>query len=137
MLITLSQTIEKKKKIYYHNLEISNKSCDLTSWILYFSKTILEAQVDTLNLVNFIVQKSKFYDKHKNHLNDRQRKVVSRILQEGLDGFAGGLSASNYITIAKTSSSTATRDLQDLVSKKIFKSRGANKFTRYYLNLVL
>lgn len=36
---------------------------------------------------------------------------------EGIDGFTDGLSAENYISIAKTSRAAATRDLQDLVEK--------------------
>lgn len=39
------------------------------------------------------------------------------MFREGTAGFKGGLSAENYIAIAKTSRATATRDLQDLVEK--------------------
>jgi hypothetical protein len=39
------------------------------------------------------------------------------MFREGIDGFTGGLSAENYITITGTSRATATRDFQDLVEK--------------------
>ena len=55
--------------------------------------------------------------------------------KEGLSGFKGGLSADNYITITKTSASTATRDLQDLVAKGALTRMGELKSTRYHLNL--
>ncbi len=135
IFITLSQTIQRNKKDYYRNLEISNKTCDLTSWILYFAKTILRAQSDTSKLVDFIIKKAKFYDKNKSKLNERQNKVIKRILDEGIYGFKGGLSANNYTSITKISASTATRDLQDLINKKILKHTGTNKSRRYHLNL--
>jgi Fic family protein len=45
------------------------------------------------------------------------------------------LSAENYIRITKTSASTATRDLQDLVAKAALRRTGELKQTRYHLNL--
>ena len=68
-------------------------------------------------------------------MNERQDKVVARMFGEGIDGFKGGLSAENYISIARTSRATATRDLQDLVSKDALRKTGELKHTRYYLNL--
>lgn len=135
VLITLSQTINRNKKQYYFNLEDNNKTSDLTKWIMYFANTILDAQKDTIKLIDFVIKKTKFYDYNKNQMNARQGKVIARVLEEGISGFAGGLSASNYISIAKTSASTATRDLQDLVDKRILKCVGQNKSTRYYLQL--
>jgi len=137
VLMTLSQTIQRNKKDYYNNLEISNKGCDLTTWITYFAKTILEAQDDTIQLLDFIINKTKFYDKYKNKLNARQDKVIARLLKENISGFVGGLSANNYMSITKTTASTATRDLQDLVQKNILKKAGSKKTTRYYLNFII
>lgn len=41
------------------------------------------------------------------------------MLNQGAEGFEGVISAKKYISITKTSKATATRDLQDLVNKKI------------------
>lgn len=68
-------------------------------------------------------------------MNPRQEKVLARMFREGPDGFKGGLSAENYISITRTSSATATRDLQDLVSKGALVRTGERKYTRYTLNL--
>jgi Fic family protein len=57
------------------------------------------------------------------------------MFKEGIDGFKGGLSADNYITISKTSRATATRDLQDLVAKEALTKAGELRHTRYYLNV--
>ena len=69
--------------------------------------------------MEFIIKKVQFFDKFKGQLNDRQHKVIARTMREGVKGFDGGLSAKNYISIAQTSPSTATRDLNDLVDKKL------------------
>lgn len=52
---------------------------------------------------------------------DRQEKVLRRMLEEGPDGFEGGMNARKYIGIAKTSNATATRDMQDLLEIGAFK----------------
>lgn len=134
-LIALSQVIQNKKKTYYDALEHNNKLMSITEWIEYFAKTILEAQLYTFNLIDFLIKKAKFYNRIKGLLNIRQDKVVLRIFQEGPEGFEGGLSAKNYISISGTSKATATRDLQDLVKKNILLMKGELKTTRYYLNL--
>jgi Fic family protein len=58
------------------------------------------------------------------------------MFREGIDGFRGGLSAENYVTISKASRATATRDLQDLVEKGALTRSGELRYTRYYLNLI-
>lgn len=134
-LISLSKTIEANKKSYYDALEHNNKTCDVTDWLCYFGQTILDAQEDTLKLIDFIIDKAKFFDRFSNQINERQLKVVNRLFAAGPQGFVGGLSAENYTRIAKTSASTATRDLKDLLDKKVLIKTGALKGTRYWLNI--
>ncbi|EPR72556.1 hypothetical protein ADIWIN_2446 [Winogradskyella psychrotolerans RS-3] len=134
-LISLSKTIETNKKAYYNALENNNKELDITDWLLYFGQTILEAQEDTLKLIDFLIEKAKFFDRFNSLMNERQLKVVTRIFDAGHQGFDGGLSADNYTKIAKTSASTATRDLKDMLDKKMFIKTGELKGTRYWLNL--
>ena len=57
------------------------------------------------------------------------------MFREGIDGFKGGLSAENYISITKTSRATATRDLQELVQMGALTKTGELRHTRYYLNI--
>ena len=57
------------------------------------------------------------------------------MFRAGIDGFKGGLSAENYISIAKASRATATRDLNDLVSKGALTKSGERRHTRYELNI--
>ncbi len=135
-LIALSQIINDKKKTYYQALEKQNKHNELTSWLVYFADTILEAQQFTIDQMEFIIKKTKFFDEFRDQMNERQFKVINRMMREGIKGFAGGLSAKNYISISGTSASTATRDLHDLVDKKIFTQSGTKKSTRYWLSIL-
>ena len=134
-LIALAYTIERNRKNYYAALERSNKDNEITEWLTYFAETILGAQTNTLKRVDFYVGKTKFYERLRGQLNERQEKVIARMLHEGIDGFKGGLSAENYITISRASRATATRDLNDLVAKGALTKTGELRYTRYYLNL--
>ena len=134
-LISLSKTIESNKKAYYESLENNNKSNEITNWLVYFANTILEAQADTLKLIDFLIEKAKFFDRYNALMNERQLKVIKRLFDSGHQGFEGGLSADNYTRIAKTSASTATRDLKDMVDKNMLIKTGELKGTRYWLNV--
>jgi Fic family protein len=134
-LIALSHIIQKYKKNYYSMLEQSNKSNEITAYLVYFSEVILEAQAYTQKMINFLIEKAKLHDRVRGELNARQERVIERMFREGLGGFKGGLSADNYIRITHTSRATTTRDLQDLVEKKVLVRTGEHKSTRYYLNI--
>lgn len=134
-LISLSHTIEADKKGYYTSLETNNTTLEVTDWLLYFGETILEAQQDALKRIDFIVEKTKFFDRYASQLNERQNKVIQRLFEAGHTGFIGGLSSEKYTKIAKTSASTATRDLKDLTDKKIMIKTGVLKSSRYQLNI--
>ncbi len=134
-LIALAYTIERGRKAYYAALERNNKEIDITDWLTYFADTILQAQDNTIKRVDFYVAKAKLYERLRGQLNDRQEKVIARMFREGIDGFKGGLSAENYVRITQTSRATATRDLQDLVTKGALTKTGELRHTRYHLNL--
>lgn len=135
LLIGLSYTIQKNRKLYYKALEENNKELNITSWLLYFSNTILEALNYTQRLIDFIIEKGKLYNKINGQLNYRQEKALATVFQFGPDGFEFGLSAEKYISITGTSRATATRDLQDMVDKGVFTRTGELKSTRYHLNI--
>jgi Fic family protein len=134
-LIALAWTIERKRSEYYAALEHNNKQTQITDWLTWFANTILEAQNSTIRRVDFFVAKAKFYQRHRGTLNERQQKVIARMFGEGIDGFEGGLSAENYVSISKTSRATATRDLQDLLEKRALTKTGELRHTRYRLKL--
>ncbi|MDA3917580.1 MAG: Fic family protein [Deltaproteobacteria bacterium] len=135
VLTAVSCTINQDKKQYYKSLNAQNKSNEVTTYLTYFSKTILESQRAIVEKLNFLIAKTKFFDAHKRNINDRQKKAIIRIFREGPKGFDGGLSAKNYIAITKAPKATATRDLANLAKKGILIKTGKLKSTRYELNL--
>ncbi|PRA80587.1 cell filamentation protein Fic [Ochrobactrum sp. MYb29] len=135
-LIMLSFTIEQQRKAYYDQLEIHQRTLDVTEWLVWFSQTVLTAQQTTLDRVAFYIAKAHFYDRFRGAFNPRQEKVIARLFEAGPDGFISGLSADNYLAITRTSRATATRDLQDLVDKGALTRSGQLRFTRYALNWV-
>jgi Fic family protein len=132
-LIALSHAIERKRSAYYDALEAANKSNEITDWLTYFAETVIDAQAYSLALIDFLLAKTKFYDRFRGRMNDRQARVIARMFREGLGGFNGGLSAANYISITDASRATATRDLQELVGLGALSQTGTLKSTRYHL----
>ena len=134
-LLALSQTIQSDRKRYYAMLEQSTKELEVTAWLEYFAETVLDAQAYALRLVDFLIAKTRLYDRLLGSLNKRQEKVLARMFREGVEGVRGGLSAENYMAITGTSPATATRDLADLVVKGALTRTGERRHARYWLNI--
>lgn len=136
VMLSLSRTIEANKGNYYASLEQAQQSNEITSWIAYFIKTTLDAQIEAESQIEFTLRKTRFFDKYNHQLNDRQRKVIKRMLEEGASGFEGGMNARKYIGITKTSKATATRDLQVLLQIGAFVLAGSagGRSTSYVVN---
>jgi len=132
-LIALSQTIHRNRNAYYDALENNNKDLEITPWLAYFCQTVLDAQAQSQRMIDFLIEKTKMYDRLRGQLNERQQRALQRLFREGPDSFKGGLSAANYITITGASRATATRDLSDLVEKGALVETGTLKSTRYWL----
>ena len=135
VLFSLSKSIESNKNAYYEALKRAQRSNEITEWINYFVKTVLDAQVDAEEEIEFTLKKTKFFDQYKGELNDRQKKVIRRMLDEGHKGFEGGMNARKYVSLTGASKATATRDLQDLVEKGVFVPIGGGRSTRYEVKL--
>ncbi|MEP6793762.1 MAG: DUF4172 domain-containing protein, partial [Saprospiraceae bacterium] len=90
VMLSISQAIEARKSDYYKELEMAQKGNEITPWINYFIKTVLEAQAHFGNQLKFVIRVTKFFDRLKTDLNERQDKVLHRMFEEGPNGFEGG-----------------------------------------------
>ncbi len=104
-------------------------------WVRWFSDAVLEAQAYSLRLTDFIVKKTRIWDHVRGRLNGRQEKALARMFREGVEGFQGGLSAGNYMSITGAPRATATRDLRGLVAAGALFRTGERRHARYWLNL--
>lgn len=135
LYISLSKKIEENKNAYYEALKKSQRSLEVTEWLLYFFNIILDAEKEVKETVLFTVKKAKFFDRYKNLLNERQLKAIQKMMEYGPEGFEGGMTAKKYMSVNKTSKATATRDLQELAENGIFTREGGGRSVRYVLNV--
>lgn len=121
-IYSISKTIYNRKKDYYEVLEKTtgfrkkDKPLDITLWIEYFLKTLLESLNEAKKGIQYIIEKTKFWDRHRQkELNPRQIKVLNKVLDKGVQNYEGGITKSKYVAITKASTSTASNDLRQLV----------------------
>lgn len=132
---SLAGVLLHHRKEYYRQLELASKTLDASMWLKWFADIVLDAQTRSQKQVKFLLAKTRLFDALRDQLNERQEKALLRMFAEGIEGFKGGLSAKNYMTITGAPTATTTRDLTDLVKKGAFIRQGERKSTRYYLNL--
>ena len=134
IFVSLSKAIEKNKSKYYSELKKAQRDLEITDWIHYFFDILNDALKDSKNVVTFTLKKVMYFDKFQNQLNDRQLKAINKMMEQGEDGFKGGMTAKKYISINKTSKATATRDLQQLTEIQALTKVGAGRSISYQLN---
>lgn len=134
-VIALSRMIGQRRRAYYDRLSYAGRSLEITDWLTWFAETTLDAQVWSERRLIRSIHQSQLFDRLRGQLNPRQRKALVRLFREEPDGFKGGLSAGNYQRITGAASSSATRDLADLVEKGALRRTGALRHTRYWLDL--
>lgn len=129
---SLSAQILLERADYYDVLERTQKgTLDVTQWMDWFlaclGRTIHGAQ----DALGSILSKAQFWKSMEGiSLNERQRAVVSRVLE----GFQGNLTTSKWAKLAKCSPDTALRDILDLVEKGVLaKGPEGGRSTRYSL----
>jgi Fic family protein len=133
---SISTVIHNRRKQYYTVLDSVCKQIDLdiSLWMEWFI-FMLEASIDeALVKLESIQKKAKFWDKHRDtKLNERQKKVINKMLLALPNHFEGGMRVQKYTGITKTTRITASRDLADLVEKAIMKKIGNGRGVYYEL----
>lgn len=136
-LLSLSTTIENRRNEYYDALnQASLNGLDITEWLVWFTEVVLDSQRQAKEQIAFVLSKARFWDRYADRLNDRQTRILNRMLREGPEGFKGGMSAQKYAKITGCSKATATRDLSQLLKMgAIRKLEGGGRSTRYDVQL--
>jgi len=129
---SMSAQIRLERKDYYAILERTQKgSLDITAWLQWFLGCLDRAFDGAEAILANVLRKARFWEAMVGQpLNERQRKVVNRLL----DGFEGKLTSSKWATLAKTSPDTALRDINDLVARGVLvKDEAGGRSTSYSL----
>jgi Fic family protein len=130
---SLSAQIESDRKSYYNQLERQQRSTpEITNWLHWFLESLGHAISNAENTLEKVIFKTKLWQKSSQHtLNDRQRLVINRLLE---DNFTGYITTSKYAKLAKCSNDTALRDIQQLEILGIFiKNESGGRSTSYRL----
>lgn len=130
---SMSAQIRKERNAYYDILEKTQKgSLDITGWLEWFLSCLDRALIATDETLSSVMKKAKFWEQQASTvLNERQRLLINKLL----DGFDGKLTSSKWAKIAKCSSDTAVRDINNLVEKSILvKEDAGGRSTSYLLN---
>ncbi len=136
-LCSLSRQLLESRKGYYDALNAAQRGTgDATNWVVWFAQQYSLACERSSQVIDRAIEKARFWADHaKLELNERQRKVLQRLLDDGDGGFLGGLNAEKYTRITGTSKPSATRDLADLVRAGLLWTTGQGKAVRYYVNV--
>lgn len=136
-LFSLSAQIMKNREEYYDILEKTQRGeLEITDWLRWFLQQVTGACQLAELTIDRILEKAHFWLQHKNTaLNERQRKVINRLLDAGQTGFTGGLNTRKYMSLTKTSRATAYRELHDLVEKKCIERIGDGRSAGYILRI--
>ena len=126
---SMSAQIQAERNKYYDILESTQKGdLDVTQWLLWFLDCLMRSMEQTDEIIAKTIARAQFWETQKNTVfNARQQKILQLLL----DDFYGNLHVSKYAKIAKTSTDTALRDLQDLVKKNVLEQQGSGRSTSY------
>ena len=131
---SLSAQIQQERRDYYDLLKQTQKgSMDVTDWLAWFlgclSRALGRADVSLSGVLN----KARFWQRWAGTpMNARQILLLNRLL----DGFEGKLTNKKWAAIAKCSSDTALRDINDLLNHGTLKrSESGGRSTSYELQV--
>ena len=120
-LYSISTAINADRKGYYDMLDkttnlFRNREFDITPWLEWNLHILKDSMLNALKNIEYLIEKTRFWDRYRNKaLNERQVKVLNKILDVGVGNFEGGLSTKKYIALTKVSKATAVRDMAQLV----------------------
>ena len=114
---SMSAQIRQERNAYYDILEKTQQgSLNITPWMEWFLGCLGRAIDGAQTTLRAVLEKARFWDNFgATPWNDRQRKVVNRLL----DGFEGKLTTSKYAKLTGCSQDTALRDILSLVDRGI------------------
>jgi Fic family protein len=127
-----SSQIRQERADYYRILEQTQQGAmNITPWMDWFLACLTRAIEGAHVTLSGGIEKSHAWEKLRDvPLNDRQRRVINRLL----DGFHGKLTSSKWAVLAKCSPDTALRDILELVERGVLiKNPGGGRSTSYSL----
>ena len=132
---SMSSQIELERKAYYDNLEQQQRGgLDVTEWLSWFLDCLDRAIESANDTLASVLYKAKLWEKiNQQPVTERKQFIINRMLNE----FEGHMNTSKYAKLAKCSTDTALRDIQELLGRGILiKNPGGGRSTSYRLATV-
>ena len=129
---SMSSQIEAERNDYYLKLESTQRGdVDITTWLAWFLACLGRAIEAADHTLSAVLNKARLWERiNRRPVNDRQRLVINRML----NGFEGFLNTSKYAKLAKCSTDTALRDIQELLARGVLiQNPGGGRSTSYRL----
>lgn len=129
---SMSAQIEAERKAYYEILERTQRGdLDVTRWLRWFLECLERAIDQAEEVLGGVLKKARLWQRiNRRPVNERQRVVINRML----NGFQGFLTTSKYARLAKCSTDTALRDIQELLDRGILlRNPGRGRSSSYRL----
>lgn len=133
---SLSSQIMTEREAYYEILERCQKGDgELTEWLTWFLGCFSRAIRRSETILALVLDKAAFWKLHGlAPLEERQRKVINRMLDAGRGGFEGGMTTRKYASLANVSRATALRELNRLLELGVIKQNpGGGRSVSYDL----
>ena len=123
----VSAGMRRHQADYYEALNRAQRgSGDVTEWLSWFTGLVADSCRASSRLIDESIARARFWSDHRNvPLNERQRKVLNRMLEAGPGRFEGGLTTRKYVAMTGASRPTATRDIQELVTQGLLVAAAA------------
>jgi Fic family protein len=134
----VSAEMRRRQAEYYDALNHAQRGAgEVTPWLEWFTKVVADSCRASAALIDEALVRARFWTEHKHApLNQRQRKMLNRMLEAGPGRYEGGLTPRKYAGTTDTSKATATRDIADLVNKGLLvPGKAAGRSTHYNLAL--
>lgn len=130
--------LRRRQAEYYEMLNQAQRGTgDVTDWLVWFVRVFHESCRASGVLIDESLVRARFWRDHQHiALNERQRKVLNKVLEAGPGAFEGGLTLRKYANMTGISRVTAWRDLEDLLQKKLIVTGDAKgRSTHYNINI--
>lgn len=133
---SVSAAIMENRERYYAVLDRTSKGGgDLTEWLAWYLQIHSQAIEGSLVTMETVLWAARVWQNlGRRNLNERQRKVIGKLIEKGPGGFEGGLTRRKYVSITRASEATAKRDLTELVSAGVLIPHGGGRSVSYQLN---
>lgn len=134
---SVSSQIMRMRNDYYQILkDVQCCRLDVTKWYLWFINCVGASIEHSQDAMGNVFKRFEFWNKYAQvEINQRQKKVLNRILEAGQGNFIGGLTTRKYVGITKVSRATAFREISGLLNKKVLRQLpGKGRSVRYDIN---